>query len=387
VTSGSEPSTPASRTTRGISIRVDIVDPSAFTMPYDHALAGALARAGAEVRLITSAFAYGDVPEPDGYERRQEFYRGARGAPGSRLRLASKLAVHGRDMLRLRRLVHQADIVHFQWLAVPSIDRQVLPTRPMVLTAHDLLPREPRPGQLRAHRRLLEQMEAIVVHSVYGQRTLVEGTGIDAAKVHVIHHGAFAHLAELEPGPLPPELPQTDRPVVLCFGLLRPYKGIEVLLDAWRGISDAELWVVGRPLGVDPAVLAASAPPGVRILGRFVSDAEQAALFRAADLVVLPYLRTERFDFSGVLATALAFGRASVVSDIGGFSEVAAAGAARLVEPGDADALRAALGELLGDSGKRELLAAGARAAALGDWSWDAVARRTLELYATILRA
>lgn len=372
--------------TSGLAIRVDLVDPSAFTLPYDHALACALARAGAQVRLITSTFAYGEAPQPDGYERREEFYRHVRGAPGSKLRSASKLAAHGRDMLRLRRIVHQADVVHFQWLAVPSVDRQVLPTRPMVLTAHDLLPREPRPGQLRAHRRLLDQMEAIVVHSEYGRTTLVDGTGVDAAKVHVIHHGAFAHIAAIEPGPLPADLPRTDLPVVLCFGLLRQYKGIEVLLEAWRGISDAELWVVGRPLGVDPAELAASAPPGVRILGRFVSDGEQAALFRRADLVVLPYLRTERFDFSGVLATALAFGRASIVSDIGGLSEVAAAGAARLVEPGDPDTLRTALGELLGDGRERDRIAAAARTAALGDWSWDAAARRTLDLYATILR-
>ena len=103
--------------------------------------------------------------------------------------------------------MHQADVVHLQWLAVPQIDREILPTRPLVFTAHDLLPREPRPGQLRAHRRLLNQMEAIVVHSEYGRRTLVEGTRVDEAKVHVIRHGAFTYLTELPEHPLPDELP------------------------------------------------------------------------------------------------------------------------------------------------------------------------------------
>ena len=42
-------------------MRVDVVDPPAFTRPYDHALCTALARAGADVRLVTSPFAYGDV--------------------------------------------------------------------------------------------------------------------------------------------------------------------------------------------------------------------------------------------------------------------------------------------------------------------------------------
>ena len=369
------------------AIRVDLVDPSAFTAPYDHALAAALARAGAQVRLITSRFAYGSPAAPDGYERREEFYRRVRGAPGSRTRAACKAVAHAPNMMRLRHIVHQADVVHFQWLAIPAIDRQLLPMRPLVLTAHDLLPREPRPGQLRAHRRLLEQMEAVIVHSEYGRRTLIAASGVDEGRVHVIRHGAFTHLTEVAPGPLPPELPDPKLPVVLCFGLLRPYKGLDTLLEAWRGVRGAELWIVGRPLGVDAAALTAAAPPGVRILPRFVDDAEQAALFRRADVVVLPYARTERFDFSGVLATALAFARPIVLSDVGGFPEVAAAGAARLVPAGDPGELAGALGELLTDPAARERLAAGARAAALGEWSWDTVARRTLELYATILAA
>ena len=113
--------------------------------------------------------------------------------------------------------------------------------------------------------------------------------------------------------------------MVLFFGLLRPYKGLESLLEAWRGIEGAELWIVGRPrMALEP--LRALAPPNVRFVSRFVSDAELPAYFRRADVVVLPYSRTERFDQSGVLATALAFGKASVLSDVGGFSEVAAAG-------------------------------------------------------------
>ena len=101
----------------------------------------------------------------------------------------------------------------------------------------------------------------------------------------------------------------------------------------------------------------------------------------------MPYTRTDRFDFSGVLATALAFGNAIVVSDVGGLSEVAAAGAARMVEPGEPEQLRAVLAELIEDRPQRQRLAAAARAAGEGEWSWDAAARATLELYATILRS
>ena len=101
--------------------------------------------------------------------------------------------------------------------------------------------------------------------------------------------------------------------------------------------------------------------------------------------MVLPYARTQRFDQSGVLATAMAFGKAVVVTDIGGFAEIADAGAARLVAPDDPDALGAALAALVADP-QRERLGAGALAAARGPYSWDAAARATLELYARITR-
>jgi glycosyltransferase involved in cell wall biosynthesis len=368
-------------------MKVQIVDPSAFTPPYDHALASALGRAGAEVELLTSDFAYGAVPAAEHYVRRELFYRHARGGPGSRLRRLTKLAEHVPDMLALRRAANVAEVVHFQWLDVQWLDAYLLPGRPTVLTAHDLLPREPRPGQARAQRRLYGRVDALVTHSQYGRRLLVDSLGINPAKVHVIQHGAFEHLTRLhDEQPLPQELREVTAPVVLFFGLLRPYKGIETLLDAWRGIDGAELWIVGRPrMSIEP--LLARAGSGVRFVPRFISDRELPAYFRRAEVVVLPYSRTERFDQSGVLATALAFGKAIVLSDIGSFGEIASAGAGRLVAPDDADALRDALNALLRDDGERARLAAAAAAAAAGPLSWDEAARKTLELYRALSRS
>ena len=82
-----------------------------------------------------------------------------------------------------------------------------------------------------------------------------------------------------------------------------------------------------------------------------------------------------------MLATALAFGKPTVVSDVGGFGEVAAAGAVRLVAPDDPEALRATLVALLSDPQAREGLAGGALTAAKGAYSWETAARETLALY------
>ncbi|MFL5855630.1 MAG: glycosyltransferase family 4 protein [Solirubrobacteraceae bacterium] len=355
-------------------MRVHLVDPSAFTPPYDRALAAALARAGAEVTLVTSRFAYGPVPRADDYAVDERFYRWAPGAARSRARFAAKLVQHVPDMLRYRRAARGADVVHFQWLTVQPLDVHLLPpVHPLVLTAHDVLPREPRPGQRAAQRRVYERVDAVVVHSQHGARRL-RALGVPAERLHVIPHGAFTHLSELPEGELP--LPETERPVVLFFGLLREYKGIDVLLEAWRGIDDAELWIVGMPrMKLDPPTLA-----GVRFLPRYVSDEELAALFRRADLVALPY---REIDQSGVLFVALAFGKPLLLSDAGGFPEVAAA---QSVPAGDAAALHDALVALLADPERRNAMAQAALKAAATTYSWDAIARQTLALYEALLR-
>jgi glycosyltransferase involved in cell wall biosynthesis len=368
-------------------VLVHVVDPPAYTPPYDRALCAALARAGAEVELWTSRFDYGELPAPAAFRVVEAFYRRAAGAPGSRRRRAGRLAQHVPDLLRYRRQAAAADVVHFQWLPVQAVDWALLPSRhPRLITAHDVLPREASPGQRAGQRALYARMDAVIVHSEHGAARLRDEAGVDAAKVHVIPHGAFHDLAGLQAAALPDELgPRDGGPVALFFGLLRPYKGIDALLAAWSRAErppGAELWLVGRPR-MDVAELRATAPPGVRWVPRFVSDAELAAVFRAADLVVLPY---RQIDQSGVLYTALAFGTPLLVSAVGGFPEVAELGAAELVPPGDVDALAAALGALLGDQARRAGLAhAGRRVGAPdGPYGWDSIARRTLALYESL---
>jgi glycosyltransferase involved in cell wall biosynthesis len=368
-------------------LRVHLVDPSAFTPPYDRALASALARAGAGVVLDTSRFPYGDVPDAPGVDVRDSFYRHAVGPAGSRRRTASKVLSHDADMRRLRRTVAAdgTDVVHFQWLALQRRDRHHLPrfAPPVVLTAHDVLPREERhPGQRDAQRALLGSADAIVVHSRHGRGRLVDELGLDPGRVRVVPHGAFEHLLDVEPQ-LPPELERAagrDLPVVLLLGLLRPYKGLDVLLDAWRGIRDAELWVCGMPR-MDTRALKRDAPAGVRFVERFLSDGEVAACLRRADIVVLPY---REIDQSGVLFAALAFGRALVLSAVGGFPEVAEGGTAALVPPGEPAALHAVLARLLDDPQERARLGARAAQAAASRFSWDAIAREHLTLYADL---
>ena len=218
-------------------MRVQIVDPPAYTPPYDHALAGALARAGAEVELITCHFPYGSVPE-------------RAGLPGPRALLPAKLASRasapagaaccGRrstspTCCRYRRV---ADRGGSRPLPVASDPGTRPPPASPEASArlHDALApaggRQPdRPLPHPAARRRWTRSS---VHSEHGARRLEEDFGVPAERVRVIPHGAFTYLTEQDDLPLPPELQEVEGPVILAFGLIRPYKGTDVLLEAMQ---------------------------------------------------------------------------------------------------------------------------------------------------------
>ncbi|WP_354699864.1 D-inositol-3-phosphate glycosyltransferase [Paraconexibacter sp. AEG42_29] len=356
-------------------MRVHLVDPPAYTPPYDRALCAALAAAGADVTLVTSHFRHGDVPPAHGYAVDERFYR----------RAVPRPVQHVPDMLgyaRARARPPRPDVVHWQWASIQELDWALTGRRsrcgPMrVITAHDVLPRVARRLQTAGQRRLYAGMDAVVAHTAHGRERLIAEAGVDPGRVHVIPHGAFTHLADVEPQ-APPELERAGAsadapPAALLFGLLKPYKGLDLLYEAWRNLpaGAGQLWIVGAPrMELPPA------PPGVTVVPRFVTDAEAAWCLRAAALTVLPY---RAIEMSGVLFSALGLGRPLLLSDVGGFPEVAAAAH---VPAGDADALGAELQRLLGDPAARDALAGASAQAARTTYAWDAIAARHLELYA-----
>jgi glycosyltransferase involved in cell wall biosynthesis len=333
-------------------VRVVVADPPAFTPPYDHALASALARAGADVELITSRFRFGEVDAPDGYRRRELFYPlSSRLFGRSRLRVPLKVAEHPLGLARLA--TTRADVVHVQWLAVPELDSWLLRHRaPLVLTAHDLLPRRTA-AKTGLWRRAFGRFERIVVHSQRGRETLA-AFGVPEEKLRVIPH------------PVTPSDParSDDGRTVLALGLVRPYKQLEHARDAVSRVPGAQLRVAGDA-------------------DAFLTETEIDRALGESTVAVFPY-RPE-LDQSGALLRALGAGVPAVVYDVGGLAEpVRAYGAGRVVAPNDVQGLAAAISELVDD----ETALAEARAGALrarGELTWAASAQAHLELYRELL--
>ncbi len=343
-------------------MRIALVDPLAYTPPYDHALASTLADRGHAVTLLTSRFPHGQAPPVEGYDREELF------APVStRLfrRGAARLALKGLEyppsVARLLRRIDRLDpdVVHVQWLPRPELDlrwlRRVADDRPLVLTAHDVLPR--RAKARRAWPDVLETAERVIVHSHRAVEQLVE-LGLGRERIARIPHPVF----EGE------ELPPPSGRTLLFFGLIRDYKGLDVLLEALPEIPDARLVVAGDP--VDPV-------QPVDLDGRvewrlgFRADEEVRELMSEAAAVVLPY---RRLDSSGVLATAIGYRRPVVVTDVGSLGEIVREfGIGEVVPPGDPQALAQATARLLEPKALAAAHLGAGRAAAALSWEKSAV--------------
>jgi glycosyltransferase involved in cell wall biosynthesis len=351
-------------------MRVVLADPPAFTPTYDHELAASLARAGAEVELVTSRFRFGAAPEPDGYVRSELFYPlSSRLFQRSRLRLPLKAAEHPFGLAALRR--RRGDVLHLQWLAAPQLDARLFrPHLPSVFTAHDLLPRRTakRTGMWRE---LLGRFDRVVVHSENGRGTL-EDIGVDPKRLRVVPHPVF-----------PSDPPRTDDgQTVLCFGVIRPYKGLDDAIAAVRRAGNAKLLVAGDPLErIDPYRAAAAGLAAEWRLGYLAPDEVDRA-FGDATIALFPY--KPELDQSGALLRALGAGVPAIAYDVGGVAEpVRRFGAGRVVPAGDVDALAAAIHELLSDPSALEEARAGARRAR-DELTWDAAARAHLAIYEEI---
>jgi glycosyltransferase involved in cell wall biosynthesis len=344
-------------------MRVVLADPPAFTPAYDHELAAALARGGADVELVTSHFRFGDVPAPEGYRRSEPFYPlSSRLFRRSPLRLPLKAVEHGPGMMALLR--RRPDVLHLQWLAAPELDRVLLhPRVPTVFTAHDLLPRRTA-RKLTLWRTLLARFDRVVVHSERGRDTLA-GLGVDAK---VIAHPVF-----------PSDPPRADDGrTLLCLGTIRPYKGLDDAIAAAKQIDGARLLVAGDPLEAVNGYRAQAGDLAEWRLG-YLPQSELERALGEATVALFPY-RPE-LDQSGALLQALGAGVPAVAYDVGGIAEpVRRFGAGRVVPPGDLDALAGAARELLDDPGALEAAREGARRAR-ESLTWDAAAAAHLELY------
>jgi phosphatidyl-myo-inositol alpha-mannosyltransferase len=277
----------------------------------------------------------------------------------------------------------EPDLVHLHEPAVPGpcLSALIGFSGPMVGTFHasgELLHMWTRP----VLRSQMARLSARVVVSESALET-ARANWYDAEYVVLWNGIEVDRFASARPMP-------SDRPAAFFVGRHEPRKGLEVLLDAWRGLDrDAVLWVGGVGLQTDElratsrgTTARGTTGANIEWLGA-VTDVERNERLRGATLLCAPSLHGESFGV--VLLEGMAAGTPVVASDIEGYRNVARADVdALLVPPGDVNALRGALRRIFDDAALRERLVVAGRERA-DEFSMARLAERYLELYERVL--
>lgn len=370
---------------QGSGPRVLLIDPSLFSAPYDAALNAGLRQAGVRPLWLTRPARQGEREELPAESQSPEFYRGideAQHLPRA-LRAFGKGLSHAAGLVRLVRRAWsgQCDIVHFQWSVIPLLDMLAMALVrlrcPLVMTVHDSVPYNG------AHMSLAQNLgfdlplklaDAVIVHTRKARDQLVS-RGVDASKIHVIHHGPL----QLHESPTQPRPPRDLRWTFVLFGEVKHYKGLDLLIEALARLPGHlsgkwRLIVAGRPrmdmAPIHDRIADLQLQDAIEMRLERQSDVQMANLFDEGDCIVFPY---RQIDASGVYFLVKSLPRWLIASRVGIFAEDMVDGVdGALVPPQDVDALSAALADSI------ERRPTCHRAIAVDSWRLIGEATRTL---------
>ncbi len=296
-------------------------------------------------------------------------------------------------------LATKGQILHAQWWSPPLVIIYLIicllykiRNKPIVITVHNVIPHERKKLYDLCSRILFKLGDHFIVHSKSNYFQLTKHFGIKGDRVTQIPHGPleFHHkehitrdsarnMLNLEP---------KDQ-VVLIFGTIRPYKGIDIALEAFaralEDIPEARLVIAGKLWEswdrYEKIIKEKNISEYLVKHLHYIDADEVAGYFLASDLVILPYLH---FDSqSGAGATALAFGKPMIVSGTGGLPELVV-DQNNVVTPGDAEALADRIVNCLKNRSILDQMARDSRAIA-EDMSWERIAEQTIAIYKKLL--
>jgi glycosyltransferase involved in cell wall biosynthesis len=388
-----------------MSLAIWQLDPAQMTPNYNIAICDALAQAGCRVRYITSQFLYdANLPVMGSFRTDYLYFRGLNHRvllryPRLRrlLRAASYPIGHWRLLQEMRR--DPPDVVHIQWSRLPRLDgwliQQIRALRlPVIHTVHDVVPLFDQGSSTSRLQKIYSTVDALVVHVEANRTSLLKRyPNLAPGDIYVIPHIALKNAIvpageDRQTARRRLGLPD-DVPVFLFFGSIRPYKGLDMLVEAFpkaaRLNPDLHLVIAGRPDSPRDALVsrALGDQPNTLVRTEYIPYDEAWQYHVAADVIVFPYRHIYQ---SGALITAMGFGRAVIVTDVGGLPETVD-GNGWIVPPDDADALADTILEAASDMervrrmGERSLQLIGER------HDSSTVARCTIAMYKDVLGA
>jgi starch synthase len=273
------------------------------------------------------------------------------------------------------------DVIHYQgahlWfdIALPFLKRY-----PLVFTIHDF---QPHPGDRLSQKTPLwvemfarRRADEIIVHSQFLRELVAQNLPGSSGKLSVIPHIQIGD-------DLPISSSKEEEPLVLFFGRIWEYKGLEYLIKAepliTARVPAARILIAGQGEDFSRYARMMVHPERFIIRNEFISEDDAADYFQRASVVVLPYIEASQ---SGVIPMAYSAGKPVVATTVGGLPEIVEEGrTGLLVAPRDAVKLAEAVTRLLLDAQLRHQMGNNGKSKLEAECSSGVIARKTLEVY------
>jgi glycosyltransferase involved in cell wall biosynthesis len=366
-----------------------LVDPSLFTAPYDAGLSQGLEEAGIDCQWAVRPLRRGERAEISQAASLPLFYRrvdrlsGVPSALGAVLKGLSHVVGLARLVGWARR--SRCDLVHVQWTVIPILDTVAIWSmrrgRPVIVTVHDTLPANGSATPLPQRAGFFwpaRVASEVIVHTKVGADRLVQA-GVNPAKINIVPHGPL-FLPDFGAHKAPPPLADKGVKTFVLFGQMKPYKGIDLLVEAVavlpQALREKSRFVVAGAAMMDMSAIeqrieAAGLGPHIELRYGRLSEEEMVDLFHEADVFVLPY---RAVDASGVFYLLRPQAKWIVASRVGVFAEDFVEGVdGETVTPGDIEDLAGAIGRAIEREAPSDAQARGA--------SWSDIGLRTRGIY------
>lgn len=381
-------------------MKIFVVDPGKFSYPYDYSLCNALVDNGHEVRLIGSKFKYGMEIPLSRYKEVFFFYNIA-------TLLSSQSFFSGlfeRSVKGFEHVVCQfflffyilfcrPDVVHVQWVVLKTYDcflyRCLIKLGiNVVYTAHNLIPHDSKrfDNWLFVYR----TFNKVVVHTDSSKAELLERLGGEEhCEISVIPHGDFSYIhsyASLKEDWFEEfKAKNANKQVILLFGIIKPYKGLDLLVEVASEFSDCVFLVLGKVGDKEYYNKVRSKIVDLELDGmfyfhtEFVKDEFLPELTNGCNAAIMPY---RDICQSGVFYLMAELKLPILASNVGQFSSMLAENRGLVFSLGVQGDLQGKLRKYLSlNYDERRKMAENNLMHVRNECSWSKVSRLTLDFY------
>jgi len=383
-----------------------VIDACQFSANYNYCLLDALAKKGEKIVYATTKFAHGHIPNPPDVTVFRCFFflarLAGRATSSGLVRRFLRAIEYPLDLITLLTytLIKRIKVVHFIWIVSPWLDYWLIRLLQLagcrvIYTAHNPFPHEPKAGDFRKYCRIYQKVDHIIALTHYTRNEITAHCGISTEKISVLPHGDYEALFSQYGinNNLAKEIQQKagDRKIIAFLGHIRPYKGLEVFINAFELIKQrmpdsffliAGSVLVGNKKNWEEKLAKSCNSDDLWADLRFVPVEDIKAYLSVINVLVQPYISASQ---SGNTVMAYAAGVPVISTNMGGLAEMTENGkTGYVIAPSSPEAIADAVSKCF-EGNNYEKISQNASRAAVEPFNWEKIAEQTAAVYRQVM--